>query len=126
MKTRQTLVLLVAIVFTGLGVLGCAQNVVETTTAAADAIALLAPQAVEHLCLPVHQPVEPLLDPLQGPAALRVGAGGLGQKLLRFRRIERIGRRGRAAAGLEGNAKRVWIARKNGKRVLFHLFFLNN
>ena len=38
MKTRQTLVLLVAIVFTGLGVLGCAQDVVETTTAAADAI----------------------------------------------------------------------------------------
>ena len=35
MKTRQTLVLLVAIVFTGLGVLGCAQDVVEAPTQAA-------------------------------------------------------------------------------------------
>ncbi len=38
MKTRQPLVLLVAIVFISLGVLGCAQDVVETSTEAADAI----------------------------------------------------------------------------------------
>jgi len=38
MKTRQPLVLLGAIVFISLGVLGCAQDVVETSTEAADAI----------------------------------------------------------------------------------------